>query len=415
MRDSPTLAVGFAVIFIAALSPAHGAEWKYIVPEMNGRDAGAVLPLARSLFLSEAKPEDLREDDAPYRGRMRLYAQLRYGGPSSIRVTFVIDELDDGTADLYVDANRNRTIEKRDRINGAAPDWQVPLEAAMPQDDVVDLYRRRVSVHLGASGRTLAVATLGSMQGSVTLGDKTFAARRTDGDANGSFANAGDRLWIDMNSDGEWDAFTEQFEFANILRIAGTRYASRSDVLGDRLTLEPLVGSASIKIVLPESLKSADDATIAVTLVGRDGTAVLASGQNKPTEVPSGEYQMQSVYISFPAKGDSRRWTFSFSADSIRQPPWREVKTGDVLELDPIGSLEMTLQVEGNKRVCAPGETLVVRPRLYTGDGLLINSCYWGAESTDERNHSKCRVTLEETGDEAAAKPVLASGQSGFV
>ncbi len=44
--------------------------------------------------------------------------RLRYGSPSSVRVTIVLDEIGRGEADLYVDANRNRRIEWPDRVAG---------------------------------------------------------------------------------------------------------------------------------------------------------------------------------------------------------------------------------------------------------------------------------------------------------
>jgi hypothetical protein len=404
----------FAIALLAAI-PVQAGEWKYVVPAANDPAASAVYPVAQALFLYTTRPEDLQDEDAPYRGKARRYAQLRYGSLSSVRVAFVIDELEDGTADLYVDANRNRLIEKRDKIAGAGPDWEIPLDMAIAHDDAVDLHRRRVSIHRGASGRTLAVATVGYMQGNVVLGGRAVAALRVDGDANGSFADAGDRLWIDRNGDGVWDPFTEQLAFSTILRVGGERFAARSDTLGQQLTLEPLAGSGSVRLVLPANIEGMEGTTVAVTLVGRDGTAVLVAGAGNPAEVPSGEYQLQIVALSVPGKENSRRWSFDFSADATRQRPWHEVKTGATLDLDPIGALELAIDVEGNKTVCKPGELLTVLPRLYTGDGLLIRACYRGSESADERNHSKCSVALAGVGDPSDVRPVLAACQSGFL
>src|SRR5689334_16027905 len=176
-----------AIAWLAVGLPLQAGDWNYVVPAANDPAAGKIHPAAQAFFLSTTKPDDLRDEDAPYRGQRRRYAQLRYGSPNSTRVSCVIDELEDGTADLYVDANRNRTIEKRDKVAGAGPDWEIPLDAAIPHDNEVDLHRRRVSIHRGATGRTLAVATMGFMDGTIALGGKTFAARRVDGDANGSF------------------------------------------------------------------------------------------------------------------------------------------------------------------------------------------------------------------------------------
>jgi hypothetical protein len=196
--------------------------------------------------------------------------------------------------------------------------------------------------------------------------------------------------------------------------VGGERFAARSDTLGARLTLEPLAGSGSVRLVLPANI-AVEGMTVAVTLVGRDGTAVLVAGAGRPADVPMGEYQLQIVSLSLPGKDDPRRWNFDFSADASRQRPWREVKTGAMLELDPIGALELAIDVEGNKTVCKPGDSLTILPRLYTGDGLLINACYRGTESADERNHSKCSVVLGGADETPDARPPLATCQSGFL
>ena len=74
-------------------------------------------PPFRALVLSREKPEDLIEKVA-YRGTSRRYAQLRFGSPGSIRVTVVLDEVGPGDVDLFVDANRDRKIDDRDRVAG---------------------------------------------------------------------------------------------------------------------------------------------------------------------------------------------------------------------------------------------------------------------------------------------------------
>jgi len=410
----PYYYVLLALVGFAVARTAQADEWKYTVPESREQTTDALYPVPVAQMLTKVKPSDLNEDTAPYRGKVRRYVQIHYGNPSSIRVCFVIDELEDGTADLYVDANRDRRIEKRDRAEGGGPDWEVPLDVAIAHEDAFDLYHRRVSIHRGATGRTLAIATLGYMQGSITVGGRTVTARRVDGDADGMFASASDRLWIDRNADGAWDPFNEQLNFTTIMRIEGERYAARSDLIGHRLSLEPLAGSGSVQLVLPAIKEPGEGASVAATLVARDGTAILVSGSGKPAEVPAGEYQMQIVWLSLPGKDDSRRWEYHFSSDDRRERPWHNVAAGATLELDPIGMLDFVVEVEGDKSACKAGESLTVNPRLYTGDGLLINACHFGPDTADERNHSKCSVMLTEVESSSATEPALAACTSGF-
>ena len=93
--------------------------WRFVLPAPG--DPFEHAPF-RALVLAREKPEDLVEKVA-YRGdpARRRYAQIRFGSPGSIRVTVVLDEVGPGEADLYVDADRNRRIDDRDRVAAAPP------------------------------------------------------------------------------------------------------------------------------------------------------------------------------------------------------------------------------------------------------------------------------------------------------
>ena len=95
-------------------SPSPTPEWRFVLPAPG--DPFEHAPF-RALVLTREKPEDLIEK-VVYRGdpARRRYAQIRFGSPGSIRVTVVLDEVGPGEADLYVDADRNRRIDDRDRV-----------------------------------------------------------------------------------------------------------------------------------------------------------------------------------------------------------------------------------------------------------------------------------------------------------
>ena len=105
---------------------APSEPWTFILPD-NPTDPHASPP-PRAIVLSREKPEDVVER-VQYKSDQPRYAQLRYGGPSSVRVTIVLDEPAPGQADLYVDSNRNRRIEPRDRVTPDPDDpttWRLP-------------------------------------------------------------------------------------------------------------------------------------------------------------------------------------------------------------------------------------------------------------------------------------------------
>ena len=117
-----------------------------------------------SIGLASEKPEDLLVK-VTFRGSRQRYAQLRYGSPSSVRVTIVLDEIGRGAADLYVDANRNRRIEAADRVNGENRTWRLPLDLAIVEGETTRYERRACLFRLGATGITFSYAAAGYLGG----------------------------------------------------------------------------------------------------------------------------------------------------------------------------------------------------------------------------------------------------------
>ena len=226
-------------------APARGAT------SCHRRATHSRVPLC-AIGLTTEKPEDVIVK-VTFRGSRQRYAQLRFGSPSSVRVTIVLDEVGRGEADLYVDANRNRRIEATDRVDGENRTWRVPLDLAIVEGEMTRYTHRAAIFRLGATGITFSFAAAGYLEGKVEFAGRRHAVRRMDGDGNGLFTDHQDRLWIDLNDDGRWDASSEQFLFASILTIGDGRYAVRSDPFGQRLSVEPLQGSGTVRLALAQA------------------------------------------------------------------------------------------------------------------------------------------------------------------
>ena len=115
--------------------PSPPSGWRFVLPAPG--DPFEHAPF-RALVLAREKPEDLVEK-VVYRGdpARRRYAQIRFGSAGSIRVTVVLDEVGPGEADLYVDADRNRRIDDRDRVAAGAvgPAGRPPAPVASGSGD----------------------------------------------------------------------------------------------------------------------------------------------------------------------------------------------------------------------------------------------------------------------------------------
>jgi hypothetical protein len=413
-RESPNKRSGrapvllaFGLALIGAAAPAASDEWRLVLP---GPGEPFEHPPLRALGLGARRPEDVIET-ASYRGTRRRYAQLRYGSPSSVRITVVLDEAAPGAADLYVDADRNRRIEARDLVRGEGRTWRLPLDVAIVAGEATRFERRAAVFRLGATGLTLGYAAAGSLDGRVRLGDREHAARRQDGDGNGLLTDAQDLLWIDLDDDGRWDATAEQFLYAGILPIGAARYAVRSDPLGTRLALTPLEGTGTVRLVAVRPASRARVAALEATLIGQDGSAIGLTDDGAEATVPVGAYRLGTVTLSLDDPAGGPRWSYVFSDNDRRgEPRWYQVEKGGQVEIDPIGTLELVAGLVGGEKPRRAGEDLELQPRLYTGDGLLIVTSYRGTPTTPSSDEGPgAKVALRTTD----GRP-LALGHSGF-
>ena len=247
MRITSQIATSALILLLLpVMTIAKAADWRFVCPQPG--DPFEHPPL-RALAFSRTRPDDVKEM-VHYRGARQRYAQIRYGSPGSVRITVVLDEASSSDVDLYVDSDRNRRIEARDRVAGKGRTWRLPLSVAVVEGETTTLVPRSAVFRLGATGITFSFAAAGYLEGTIGLAGRPHAVRRTDGDGNGFFTDAQDRLWIDVNDDGQWDASSEQFLYSSILPLGRERYAVRSDELGTRLALTTVDGSGSIRLKL---------------------------------------------------------------------------------------------------------------------------------------------------------------------
>jgi hypothetical protein len=145
-------------------------------------------------------------------------------------------------------------------------------------------------------------------------------------------------------------------------------------------------------------------------LVSEDGSAFTLQKGDEPATLPVGRYALGNVTLSVLDGTAPEPWNFVFSR-SGGQPPerWYEVRAGQEVTVDPIGQLRFELHMAAAG--VQPGQELSVSPRLFTGDGLLINSSargevqpYW----TEDKYNCATVLLVSPAGT------VLSSAQSGF-
>ncbi len=385
---------------LGARGLAAEPAWRYVA---TPRADAAARPVFRYVVLSGAKPDELREE-VTYRGKKQQYARVRYGSDDSRRVAVVVDEVSPDEFDLYVDANRNGVIEAKEKLPGAGKDRTGPLDVEVTRGLQVLHEPRRVMWRLGVTRKTINLATLGHVEGSVSIAGKRLSARRVDGNANGLFADAADRLWIDLDGDGRWDPITEQFPFVPVLTLNNQRYGLRGDAVGSRLAVEPLTAEGRVRLRLGTLAKDSTLLKVDVMLTGEDGSAFVVNALDRATVLPAGRYAVGSAALSVQLADGSRPVHFVFSRVGIdADTRWHELKKDKELILDPVGKLRFGLEIDKGQRVRKPGESVRVQPQLFTADGLLINSCMAGEPDDGSRHgsHRRCLVKLSARGQAA--------------
>jgi hypothetical protein len=408
--------VSFNVAAVAADTHSHdkvAAEdqaWQYVA------ESDGVRPVAKSISLTSDRPQDLLEE-VTYLGLRQRYAQLRYGSENSRRVVVVVDERGEGRFDFFIDADRDRTITADEQVAGDGRTRRLELDAEIILEDEPILALRTVELRLGATGTRLSVATIGFIEGSIQWAGQDDAqparvqARRVDGNANGLFADGRDRLQIDLNDDGDWNAVSEQFSWLPIQTIGGRRYAVRSDRLGSRLALAEITGVGKLQVVAANLPPSAKIISFEAMVFSDDGSAYSVQQPNSPLEVPVGRYTLGSVTLTID-NGDREPWHFVFArSGSVAATDWTSVDTNQDVSLEAIGETRFTLTAGTSDRV-RPGDAITISPRMYTQDGLLINLSCRGRRMgsfDSERSHNRCNLKLI-----SADGKTVSSAQSGF-
>ncbi len=387
MRNVLIVALLFCSGMGAGAMEAVATSPEYVTPEsvapesVAHSDGAALPPVFRRLVLTPDVPEDLVVLDSLRRGSLR-FAQWRYGSPSSARVAMMILARSalPGDFELYVDLDRDRTISAAELVPGVGNIRQAALTAEWAGAETSSFQQRIVRARYDG-GDVLELATLGFLTQQVQLGSRQLAVRVVDGDANGLWADQADRIWIDLDADGKWSPFREQFPVRPFLFIDGVRYALNISPLEPQpLRLVENSGVGRVRAVLPflnDSTAAAQLDMLEVMLVSDDGSAcVIDSVEDR--ELPTGTYHIGSLMISLRSPGATHPLNFVFAGAGAKGTRRFTVRADTVTEVDVVGKLRFDLEVRTQSGVAAADYTLAVDPRLYTEDDLLITTCWRG-------------------------------------
>jgi len=365
--------------------------WKYMADADQRNDLFFV-----SVPLTETPPTDVAVE-IKWAGVRKHFGQLRFGAGDTIRIAFAVDEMADGSADVYLDADRTRRLTPAMKLKEKGPTWTATLTASSGSAEA----ERTVLVHWGPKAKVLGVATLGGVEGMTKIGDRDLRCRVVDGDGNGLFSDPKDVLRIDLDGDGKFDLFREQFRLRPFMTFGKDRWIVHGRPIDGRVAFSPLRELGKVGLKIPPSLPKNVESMI-VEMSSTDGVSLVLSQPDQKLEAPPGRYVINAVNFVIPA-ADGRRWKYAFYRDSAVAPVRFEIVAGKEMMVDPLGRLDFALSVRGTNDGIKPGQEIQLQTTWKTSTGLQINTVYYGDENIDA-NQPHAVVELKRDGNRVVGR-----------
>ncbi len=223
-----------------------------------------------------------------------------------------------------------------------------------------------------------SIAQAGQLHGSFQLNGKMFSATVEDRNCNGNWTDREDRLYIDLDGNGKWDAFGERFSCQESPIIHETRYTLA--FRNDELDLIPLEGTgklqAEIHLVEPDAVIESCQAVLASTT----GVHVTLDSLEHSSEVPVGEYMVKQVRLRLR---DERVWSMVFEAEG-KGTARIKIAKGSTGTIDLLGDVTLKAEIIAGSLPSHHLASLIVQPMCTTESGLYLVRCAVGRMGADE-------------------------------
>ena len=364
---------------------AAGAAWRYVAPEDLSTSDARLLAVP----LSTAAPEDV-EVRLPASGGRRRFGQLRFGVAASTRVAFALDEVLGAEPILFVDCNRDRRLDAGERAQRDSGSFVVTLHPRLDGKGR-EADARIVRFRLSATGTVLGVATHGHMEGEVSFGGRRMAARRYDGNGNGLFTDADDRLWLDLDGDRQEDPVREIFPYRAVQAIDGKLWVVRGDEAGLGFSLQELTERGKVVVELTAGLKPL---ALAVTLASTDGVVAGVADAGVSTTVPAGTYRVTNLQLTLADPANGQPWSFVFAQDDEGGRTWK-VEPDATVTIDPLADPDFRI---GAEDLPVAGGTMTVRLGFTLSCGLYLVTCFRGDVNSSYSGTGADVLLLDEGG-----------------
>lgn len=375
------------LIFAAvAIGPDAGDLFAWVdATSHQGRD---VLNY-RAVVLRNEPPMMLEIDGDSDRARWR-YGMVLVGSSPRTALALVCAPGSEAGGRIGVDGNGDGRI-AADEWYTLTGDGGVDCSAAVriapedtpgsnrPADDIRTLVRTLI-VQRDREGE-LRYAVRGCRAGRLTLGGASHAALLADGDADGLFHHAGkERLWIDLDNDGSFDPFVEQFALGRPVRVQGAAWIVSADPTGELVSARGRSEEMGELRVTLGVASSARPERVAIALVSDLGELVTIDKLDEPVKLPAGEYWASDLSLDLRDK-EGALWHYMFSG---RRGQSAKVTAAEAARLVLLDGLELDFESKvpappraadgrgAGRRGAKPADPVAYTPRLSARTGLEL-------------------------------------------
>lgn len=366
------------VLLSAILAPESG--WTFV--DAASRDGRSTVTF-RTVELGDTPGRPLHADDRPAPGARFAIVPL---GPGGLRLGLVWHV---ASRMVWLDADGDGRYASAERYQlGAGP---LEVSVAIAFDDQKPV-RRTLLIRKRGDG--LAYAVRGYTLGRVMLGGKTVAAMLEDGDADGCFDGAGaDRVWLDLDGDGTFDPFTEQFPLGTVITHAGTGLLARPSRDGLGLVLRERPAELGGLVVQVDRLPGAQVAELAAHYESQWGELVVVKETDRAVPMPAGKYRLAAVDLRL-TDTEGQLWHYAFySGDRSFEI---EVVKGRETRQVLLGALKVIVSLNADGTV-PPGGSVQVQPDVMAGK-LQLTKCEVGPRQVAHGREVSAELRLTEPG-----------------
>lgn len=246
------------------------------------------------------------------------------------------------------------------------------------------------------------------LEGHILVDYQQIAIKLIDRDQNGDFNDSVDRLFLDLDGDGQFHPLKERFAVSQTLRLRGVgeadhyEFSLREDPW--RVQLIPVHGSGLVRLLLSGKAPDAELIKMTATLVSRSGLHRQITQLDEPIELPTGQYRVEELGLEFQS---DRRWSIAFSNFNNDLDYDIEIHTSAVTAFELLGKLTLSARVVGG---ALGNGKLTIQPAVISETGLTLVCSRVGQQSAVEDNRLIASLLRVGNNDQESAMDVKGTG-----